>query len=76
VTTFELVSRIIVVTGCSYGMAWFVQWLLEDFPRLRYALALPKKKLDWKGLPGIAWLMVHKPQSSKPSHPSREAEFG
>ena len=76
VSLFDLVSRIFMVTACSYAMAWFVQWLLEDFPKLRYALALPKTKLDWKGLPGIAWLMLHKPESSKPSRSSREAEFG
>jgi hypothetical protein len=43
---------LLVVAG-SYWLAWSVQWLLEDFPLLRFCLGLPKKPMvDWSKVPG------------------------
>ncbi len=76
VSLFDLFFRIIMVTGCSYIMAWFVQWLLADFPRLRYSLALPHKPFDWRGLPGASYLLPMRLKSESKTKSSGEAEFG
>ena len=55
VTLFDFLNRIILVVLGSYLLAWFLQWLLEDFPRLRFYFGLPNSPLmDWSGVPGIS----------------------
>lgn len=39
--------RIFSVVVGSYVLAWAAQWLLEDFPKLRFAFGLPKHPLKW-----------------------------
>jgi hypothetical protein len=53
VTVWDLLNRIFWVVGGSYALGWFTQWLLEDFPRLRFALGLPKTPLRKEDLPGV-----------------------
>lgn len=54
----DMANRIVLVVGGSYLLAWFCQWLLEDFPRARLYLGLPGKPvLVWSGLPGVARLI-------------------
>lgn len=58
-TVFDLLNRIILVVAGSYFLAWSAQWLLEDFPKLRFYLGLPKKPaMDWSGVPGVARLRL------------------
>ncbi len=53
VTLFDFLNRIILVVAGSYLLAWFCQWLLEDFPRLRFYLGLPSKPhIQWSEVPG------------------------
>jgi hypothetical protein len=53
VTLFDYLNRIVLVVAGSYLLAWFAQWLLEDFPRIRFYLGLPMKPaLDWSRVPG------------------------
>lgn len=55
VTVFDFLNRIILVVAGSYLLAWCTQWLLEDFPRLRFYFGLPKKPvMDWSGVPGLS----------------------
>jgi surface polysaccharide O-acyltransferase-like enzyme len=56
VSAWDFVSRIFWVIGGSYALAWLSQWLLEDYPRLRFALGLPKGQLRWADLPGYSFL--------------------
>jgi hypothetical protein len=59
ITVFDLLNRIILVVAGSYLLAWSAQWLLEDFPRLRFYLGLPKKPLmDWSGVPFLSRLRL------------------
>ena len=52
-----------MVTG-SYFLAWSAQWLLEDFPKVRLYLGLPKSPaMDWSGVPGVARLRL-RPRSA------------
>lgn len=54
-TFFDLLNRIILVVVGSYFLAWSAQWLLEDFPKLRFYMGLPKKLvMDWSGVPGLS----------------------
>lgn len=72
-TVFDLLNRIILVVAGSYFLAWSAQWLLEDFPRLRFYLGLPKKlRMDWSGVPGVSRLTLrpgersaHRPADKK-----------
>jgi surface polysaccharide O-acyltransferase-like enzyme len=53
VTVFDFLNRIILVVAGTYLLAWFAQWLLEDFPRLRFYLGLPgKPEIEWAKAPG------------------------
>lgn len=53
VTFFDYVNRILLVIAGSYLLAWAAQWLLEDFPRARFCLGLPKRPMvDWSRVPG------------------------
>jgi surface polysaccharide O-acyltransferase-like enzyme len=53
VTLFDYINRMLLVVAGSYWLAWSVQWLLEDFPLLRFCLGLPKKPMvDWSKVPG------------------------
>lgn len=53
VTLFDYINRILLVVAGSYLLAWTAQWLLEDFPRVRFCLGLPKKPMvDWSRVPG------------------------
>jgi surface polysaccharide O-acyltransferase-like enzyme len=49
----DMAWRLFFVVVGSYAVGWLVQWLLEDFPRLRYALALPDAPLKREELPGF-----------------------
>ncbi len=55
VTAGDMLWRIAFVLGGSYLMAWFCQWLLEEFPRVRYAFALPDPPLRLRELPLFCW---------------------
>ncbi len=55
VTTWDFLSRIVFVVAGTYALAWLVQWLLEDYPRLRFALGLPKAPLRKADLPGVVF---------------------
>ena len=56
ITAWDLTSRILWVAGGSYLAAWLAQWLLEDYPRLRFALGLPKPALRSEDIPGYSWI--------------------
>jgi hypothetical protein len=78
VTLFDFLNRIILVVAGSYLLAWFAQWLLEDFPRLRFYLGLPKKPLVvWSEIPGASLFKLRRSQPSDPSQgaplPPKEA---
>ncbi len=61
VTLFDYINRILLVVAGSYLLAWFSQWLLEDFPRLRFYLGLPKKPLvNWSEVPGASLFRVRR----------------
>ena len=61
VTLFDFLNRIILVVAGSYLLAWFCQWLLEDFPRMRFYLGLPGKPLiDWAEVPGVRLFKVRR----------------
>ncbi len=47
----DFIWRMALVVLGSYALAWFAQWLLEEFPRLRYALGLPKPALKLREVP-------------------------
>lgn len=46
ITLGDLVWRLFFVVGGSYALAWAAQWLLEEFPKARFALGLPKHPLN------------------------------
>jgi surface polysaccharide O-acyltransferase-like enzyme len=75
---FDLLNRIILVFAGSYFLAWFTQWLLEDFPRLRFLLGLPKKLvMDWSGVPGLSRLRLRRTQAGNgPGHHSHHDQAG
>jgi len=52
-TGFDLLSRIFFVVLGSYGLAWLAQWLLDEFPKLRFVLGLPGHPLALRSLPGV-----------------------
>jgi surface polysaccharide O-acyltransferase-like enzyme len=53
VTFFDYVNRILLVIAVSYLLAWATQWLLEDFPLMRFCLGLPKRPtVEWSRVPG------------------------
>jgi probable poly-beta-1,6-N-acetyl-D-glucosamine export protein len=52
-TLTDFVMRIFWVLAGSYGLAWAAHWLLEDFPKLRFALGLPKQPLKLREVPGL-----------------------
>ncbi len=54
-TVVNLVGRTVLVVAGSYGLAWAVQWLLQDAPWLRFALGMPKAPLEKRDLPGYSW---------------------
>jgi hypothetical protein len=63
VSLFDYLNRIILVVAGSYLLAWFTQWLLEDYPRLRFYLGLPKKPLVvWSDIPGAGLFKLRRPQ--------------
>jgi hypothetical protein len=63
VTVFDLANRVILVVMGTYLLAWFAQWLLEDYPRVRFYLGLPKHgTLDWSSVPGINRLRLRRPR--------------
>jgi surface polysaccharide O-acyltransferase-like enzyme len=47
-----LFARVAFVAGMSYLAAWSLQALLENYPRVRFALGLPKPPLRRKDFPG------------------------
>ncbi|HLP42323.1 MAG TPA: acyltransferase [Fibrobacteria bacterium] len=75
VTVFDLLNRTILVVVGSYFLAWTAQWLLEDFPLLRFCFGLPKKPaMDWSGVPGLSRLrlrarMRNSGMTSRPARP-------
>lgn len=72
INIFDLLNRIILVVVGSYVLAWTAQWLLEDFPRLRFYLGLPKKPaMDWSGVPGFNRLFF-RPDSRKNGAPEKK----
>ncbi len=61
VTLFDFLNRIILVVAGTYLLAWFAQWLLEDFPRLRFCLGLPNKpQVIWSQVPGAGLLKLRR----------------
>jgi hypothetical protein len=48
---FYLVGRVAFVVGMSYLAAWTLQALLENYPRIRFALGLPKPPLRREDFP-------------------------
>ncbi len=52
---WNFTTRILWVVIGSYALAWLAQWLLQDYPRLRFALSLPKPVLKAEDLPGYPW---------------------
>lgn len=69
VTLFDYLNRIILVVAGSYLLAWFTQWLLEDFPRLRFYLGLPNKpRLDWSKVPGASIFKIRRRAPSGAPH--------
>ena len=74
-TVFDLLNRIILVVAGSYFVAWLAQWLLEDFPRLRFYFGLPKKPImEWSGVPGFGRFKLRPSKQGMPSllQPRRE----
>ena len=67
-TIFDLLNRIILVVAGSYLLAWTVQWLLEDFPRLKFYFGLPKQAMDWSGVPGFGRLRLQPLRQQVPQH--------
>jgi|GEM_PF-1448945 len=67
VTFFDYLNRIILVVAGTYLLAWFAQWLLEDYPGLRFALGLPKKPpLNWSELPGASLFRIRSLRGAEP----------
>jgi peptidoglycan/LPS O-acetylase OafA/YrhL len=69
-TLTDFTLRIIWVLAGSYGLAWMAHWLLEDFPKLRFGLGLPKHPLKLREVPGLRriWLgSVSNPPSTQTS---------
>ena len=63
VTLFDYINRVLLVIGGTYLLAWFTQWLLEDFPLARFCLGLPKKPMvDWSRVPGARLFRLRRPQ--------------
>ena len=55
VTLGDFLRRIVFVVMGTYGLAWMAQWLLEDYPKIRFALGLPKARLNPGDLPGFTY---------------------
>ncbi len=61
VSIFDFINRILLVLIGSYFLAWFIHWLLEDFPRLRFYFGLPEKNiLSWNEIPGYYRLKIRR----------------
>ncbi|MDB5049223.1 MAG: hypothetical protein JWO30_2294 [Fibrobacteres bacterium] len=76
VTLFDFLNRIILVVAGSYLLAWFAQWLLEDFPRLRFYLGLPNKpSLDWSQVPGAGLFKLRRPNQDLTSRATAGASL-
>ncbi|HKP97346.1 MAG TPA: acyltransferase [Fibrobacteria bacterium] len=78
VTLFDFLNRIILVVAGTYLLAWMAQWLLEDFPRLRFYLGLPNKPvLVWSEVPGAGLFKLRRARgvASGPA-PSRQGTEG
>ncbi|MEO6094501.1 MAG: acyltransferase [Fibrobacteria bacterium] len=81
VTVFDFLNRIILVIAGTYLLAWFAQWLLEDFPKLRFYLGLPgKPAVVWSEVPGAGLFKLNRGRrnggverriSSRPAQVSR-----
>ncbi len=78
VTITDFFSRIVWVVLGSYALAWLAQWLLEDYPKLRFALGLPKTPLRAEDLPGHSYLssrlLRSKPSDSVPVNTASAVE--
>ncbi len=71
VTVFDLINRIVLVLVGSYALAWFAQWLLEEFPRMRFLIGLPRNHaFQWDGVPGIRRLKLRRLSSESGFHAS------
>jgi hypothetical protein len=77
VTIFDYVNRILLVVAGSYLLAWTAQWLLEDFPRLRFCLGLPKKPIvDWSKVPGARLFRLRVAQAGRDSARAASMQAG
>lgn len=79
VTFFDYLNRILLVLAGSYLLAWAAQWLLEDFPRARFCLGLPKRPMvDWSRIPGARLFRLRAGSTGDraPSGPARGAPRG
>jgi probable poly-beta-1,6-N-acetyl-D-glucosamine export protein len=70
VTIFDFITHILLVVGGSYVLAWTMQWLLGNHPRLRMALSLSKTPLRPEDLPGYSLLAARR---GRRGHPGPEA---
>lgn len=57
----DFLWRIAAVVLGSYVLAWVSQWLLEEFPRIRFALGLPKPALKLREVPLARRLWANSP---------------
>jgi hypothetical protein len=74
-TVFDYINRIILVVAGSYLLAWFTQWLLEDFPRIRFYFGLPKNLvMDWSGVPGFQRLKLRSEVHLRPTDSRRSLD--
>ncbi len=65
VTVFDFLNRIILVVAGSYLLAWSTQWLLEDFPKVRFYFGLPNKPImNWSGVPGLSTFRIRRQNHS------------
>ncbi|MBW8887768.1 MAG: acyltransferase [Fibrobacteres bacterium] len=77
VTIFDYLNRILLVVAGSYLLAWTTQWLLEDFPRLRFYLGLPKKPIvDWSRVPGARLFRLRVAQTGRDSGRAASMQAG
>ena len=65
VNLWDFITRILWVVTVSYAIAWFAQWLLQDFPRIRFALSLPQSSLKPADLPGYSFLTLYRNRRDK-----------
>lgn len=56
ISVWNFISRIAWVVGGTYLLTWLIQWLLKSYPRLRYAVGLPKERLTLADLPGYSFI--------------------